>query len=214
MEMIAPPGATGDVITSEAELRTLIGVPTELVEAKKLPALDKYCRAFIAKSPFVLLGTFSAAGDCDVSPRGDPPGFVHVIDDTTLAIPERPGNRLADSLHNILETGQIGMLVVVPNVNETLRINGRATLVRTPELLDAMAVQGKRPVLAIRVEVRECFFHCARSFLRGHIWDPPSWIDRSELPTLGQIIADEIRALPVNAAELDKSLAESNRQLY
>lgn len=156
-----------DVVTSEEALRRLVGEPWPLNVCKQLPALDAHCRAFLARCPFLLLGTADAAGTCDVSPRGDAPGFVTPLDDKTLLIPERPGNRRADTLRNILDNPHVGLLCLIPGVDETFRVNGRAALVRDAALLERAVVHGHRPVLAIAIEVEECFLHCGRSFKRA-----------------------------------------------
>lgn len=203
-------------IATAEQLRAIVGTPKvdSLALRKERATLDAHCRAFIAKSPFALLSTASAEGRCDVTPRGDGQGFVLVLDDATLVIPERPGNRRIDSLRNILDNPHAGLLFLVPGVDETLRVNGRAHLTDDPELLARLAVKGKVPQVAIVLDVEEVFFHCARAFKRAKLWEPDTWIERSELPTLGQIIADQITGLDVTSAELDCSLEESNRNLY
>ena len=174
-------------IRSEAELGRLLGEPSDLVRAKVADGLDELTRQFVERSPFVLLATSAPDGTCDVSPRGDPPGFVRVLDERTLLLPERPGNRLADSLRNILANASVGLLFVVPGVGDTLRVNGRATLVTDEELLAPSAVEGKAPRLGILVEVDEVFTHCSKAFLRSQLWDPTRYVDRSELPSSGEI---------------------------
>lgn len=202
-------------ISSEAELRALLGEPSELVKRKQLAALDPHCRAFIALSPFVLVGTTSASGSCDVSPRGDAPGFALVLNDQHLLIPERPGNRRADTLRNVLETGAIGLLFMIPGVEETLRVNGRACLVRDAALLERMTAQGKQPLLAIGVEVQEAFLHCAKSIKRSQLWSPASWPERGRLPSLAQMIIDQVRPADMTLDELEQDLAESySKRLY
>lgn len=203
-------------ISSLEELREIIGEipPDAPAKRKELAFLDHHCRAFIEKSPFVLLGTSGASGRGDVSPRGDGPGFVKVLDEHTLVIPDRPGNRRIDSFQNILENGHVGLLFLVPNVDETLRVNGRAWLTDDPDLMQQMVMQGKAPKVGIVVEAEEVFFHCARAFKRARLWEPDTWIDRSELPTLGQILHDQIRLEGRTAKDIDDSLAESNRRLY
>src|SRR5689334_4506295 len=175
-------------ITSEAELRVLLGEPSELARRKQLAALDQHCRAFIALSPFLLIGTADATGAFDVSPRGDAPGFVLALDDRTLVIPDRPGNRRVDTLRNIVQTGAVGLLFMIPNVEETLRVNGRAWVVRDADLLERAAARGKRPLLAIGVEVRECFLQCAKALKRSQLWNPAGWPDRAALPSLAQML--------------------------
>jgi len=175
------------VIRDEESLRKLLGEPSELVNAKVSDRLNEVTRRFVDRSPFVLLATAAADGSCDVSPRGDPPGFVRVLDERTLLIPERPGNRLADSLRNILVNPHVGLLFVIPGVGDTLRANGRATLVTDPELLEPSAVEGKTPKLGILVEVDQVFTHCSKAFIRSQLWDPDQFVDRAELPSSGEV---------------------------
>ncbi len=204
-----------DTVTSEGVLRDVLGSPSDLTVRKQLAALDHHCRAFIALSPFLLLGSVDATGRQDVSPRGDAPGFALVLDDTTLAIPERPGNRRLDTLRNILQTGAVGLLFLVPGVEETLRVNGRACLVRDANILERLSAQGKRPALAIGVEVEECFMHCAKCMKRSRLWDPTRWPDHTALPSLGQMLLDQTRPADTTAADLDAYLAESyTKRLY
>lgn len=203
-------------IESSEALRDLIPAPPpdSIVMRKQLPSLDEHARTIIAASPFVLLGTSSAEGRCDVTPRGDGPGFVLVIDDTTLVIPDRPGNKRIDSMRNIIENPHAGLLFLVPGMDETLRVNGRAWLTDDPELLARMSMQGKTPLVGIVVEVEEVFFHCARAFRRAKLWDSDTWPDRESLPTLGQIIADQTRPDGLTGEDIDRSLAQSNVRLY
>lgn len=203
-----------DTVTSLDELRDLVGTPGEMALRKELAALDDHCRAFIAASPFVLVGTSGASGRCDVSPRGDAPGFVLVLDEKTLLIPDRPGNRRVDSFRNIVENPHVGLLFVVPGVEETLRLNGRATLVRDTGLLERLRAQNKTPTIAIGVEVEEVFLHCAKAFRRSHLWQSDTWPERSSLPTLGTILRDQLRP-DTSAAELDCALEEAyQKNLY
>jgi PPOX class probable FMN-dependent enzyme len=180
------PGAN-TVVTDEAMLRELLGDPSEIVRAKVSDRLNELTRRFVDLSPFVLLATSAPDGTCDVAPRGDPPGFVRVLDERTLLLPERPGNRLADSLRNILRNGHVGLLFVIPGVGDTLRVNGRATIVTDVELLAASAVKGKTPKLGLFIEIDEVFTHCSKAFLRSELWDPSRYVDRGELPTSGEI---------------------------
>ena len=179
--------ATLTTIRDEEELRRLLGEPSDLVRAKVGDRLNELTRQFVDRSPFVLLATSAPDGTCDVSPRGDPPGFVRVLDEKTLLLPERPGNRLADSLRNILANPRVGLLFVVPGVGDTLRVNGRATLVTDDELLAPSAVDGKVPKLGILVDADEVFTHCSKAFLRSQLWDPERYVERSELPSSGEI---------------------------
>jgi len=189
-------------VRSAAALREMIGTAEGLAVKKSLKRLDKHCRQFIALSPFLAIGTQGAAGQADVSPRGDPAGFVLVLDDRTLAIPDRPGNNRLDTLTNILANPNVGLLFLVPGFEDTLRINGKATLSRDPQLLERMAVNDRAPKVAIVVEVEEAFLHCAKAFKRSRLWDPAAQIDRKVLPSLGRIILEQV-------AEADREPDES-----
>ena len=181
------PAAEAGTIRDEAQLRAVLGMPTDLVRAKVRDRLDHLTRQFVERSPFLLLATSAEDGSCDVSPRGDPPGFVRILDERTLLLPERPGNRLADSLRNVLSNDRVGLLFVIPGVGDTLRVNGRATLVTDEELLAPSAVEGKVPRVGFLIEVDEVFTHCSKAFLRSALWDPSHYVERSELPSSGEI---------------------------
>jgi uncharacterized protein len=187
----------------------LMGQAGEMAINKQLSALDTHCRTFIAHSPFVLVGTFDVTGACDVSPRGDMPGFTLVLDDHTLVIPERPGNRRLDSLRNILHTGSIGLLFLIPGVEETLRINGHACLVRDDALLERLVVHEKRPLIAIGVEVEECFLHCAKSLKRSKLWNTTTWPERAAIPTMAQMMLDHARPADKTLQDIETDLRES-----
>ncbi len=204
-----------DVVTTEAELRALLGYPGELAIAKERSALDVHCRAFIALAPFLLLGTTDGAGRCDVSPRGDGPGFVLVLDDTTLVIPDRPGNKRFDSLRNILAHGGVGLLFMIPGVEETLRVNGRARLIRDADVLARLAVRDKVPTLAIAVGVQEAFLHCAKALKRSRLWQAESWPDEDALVSRAQMFLDHAPRPGVGIEEMEASLAQSySKNLY
>jgi hypothetical protein len=175
-----------DVITSVEALEAVLGRPNERVAAKVIDTLDIHCRRFIARSPFVLVGSSDAAGNIDVSPKGDPPGFVHVLDDKTLAVPERPGNRRADTFRNLFQNPRVGLIFLIPGKRETLRVSGEALIVRDADLRQRMAVDGKVPELALVVQVREAFFHCAKCMIRSHLWEPAVWPSLEGLPTLAE----------------------------
>lgn len=208
------PPFTG-LIESESQLRELMGVPGEVVKRKQLAALDAHCRAFIQLSPFAVIGTHGANGQCDVSPRGDGPGFVRVVDEKNLIIPDRPGNRRLDTMSNILQTGQIGIMFMIPGVDEELRVNGRAWITRDAALLAPMQVQGKPPLLGICVQVEECFLHCGKAIKRSQLWDLEKRIDRDKLPTLGRMLHDQACAPGMTVEELDKQIQESYaKRLY
>lgn len=162
-------------IASHAELREVLGAPMPRAVAKDRARLHPMDRAWIAASPFCLVATSAADGTCDVSPKGDPPGFVHVLDDVTVAVPDRPGNGRADGFVNVLENPHVGLILFIPGRGETLRINGRARLLRDGPMFDAMTVKGHRPRLALLVEVEQVFHHCAKAFMRSALWDPATW---------------------------------------
>lgn len=162
-------------ITGEAELRELLGEPTASAAGKVRRELDAMDRAWLAAAPFCLVATAGADGSCDVSPKGDPAGFTLVLDDRTIALPERPGNRRADGFLNILANPHVGLIFLVPGRGDTLRVNGRARLVRDADFFDRMTVKGHRPALALLVDIDEVFFHCSKAFLRSALWNPDHW---------------------------------------
>jgi uncharacterized protein len=180
-----------DVITTEEQIRELIGRPNERVIKKEIAYLDVHSRAFIARSPFVLIASSDAEGRLDVSPKGDPAGFVRVLNDRTLVIPERPGNRRADTLLNILHNPRVGLLFLIPGKQETLRVNGRALIVRDLGVREPLVVNGKLPDLAIVVGVEQVFMHCAKCVIRSKLWDPQAWPDQSGLASLAQAIVEQ-----------------------
>lgn len=175
-------------VTSEEELRDIIGGPTELVLAKLADRLNDLTRQFIERSPFVCVATARPDGGIDVSPRGDPPGFVRVIDNTTVLLPERPGNRIADTLTNLLADPRIALLFLIPGVGDTFRVNGTAVITDDQELLSASAVNGKAPRLGIVVSVTEAYTQCAKALIRSDLWNPENHIERSDLPPSGEIL--------------------------
>jgi uncharacterized protein len=197
-------------------LREIVNAPAPdaMSIRKQRASLDEHCRAFIAASPFCLLATASSSGRCDVSPRGDAPGFALVLDERTIAIPERPGNRRIDSLLNIIDNPHAGLLFLVPGKDETLRVNGRAAIVEDDGLLARMRAQGKSPQVGIMIETEEVFFHCARAFRRSRLWQQESWPESGALATFGTVLADQIRPDNMTASEIDCYLEEANRKLY
>lgn len=204
-----------DVLTSEAEIRAILGTPSDLAVRKQLATLDAHCRTFIARSPFLLLATSDGEGRCDVSPKGDPAGFVQVLNDTHLVIPDRPGNKRLDGIRNILANPHVGLIFLVPGKDETLRINGRAYVIRDAELLDRMAVDGKRPQLAIGVQVEEVFFHCAKAFRRSGLWQPDRWRDVTDLPGPARVFFDQTKPTDVTVEQLAARLEDGYRnKLY
>ena len=200
-------------ITSESELRTVYGEPNQRSKQKVLDRLDRHCRRFIALSPFCVLSTAGADGRADVSPRGDAPGFVAVPDERTLLIPDRPGNNQIDSLRNVVAQPHVGLLFLVPGMNETLRVSGTAEIVTDADVLAPLSMKGRPPVSALRVTVERAFLHCAKAMIRAKLWDPAAQVERSGFPTYGQVLADQIRG--ADAAAIDASLDEAARdRLY
>jgi PPOX class probable FMN-dependent enzyme len=175
-------------LQEERELRSLIGLPSETVVAKIADRINPLTRQFIERSPFVCVATSSPAGGLDVSPRGDPPGFVRVLDERTLLLPERPGNRIADTLTNLLSDPRIALLFLIPGIGDTFRVNGEAKIVEDPDLLAASAVDGKVPRLGILITIHQAYTQCAKALIRSDLWNPDHHIERSELPSNGQIL--------------------------
>lgn len=183
-------------IRDEQSLRSLFQ-PTHPLAAKKcLGSLDSHAQAFIRRSPFICIGTQNLDGRADVSPCGDPVGFVKILDQHTLAIPDRPGNNRLDSLTNLLANPSIGLLFIIPGFDDTLRVNGQASLVNDPEILENMSVNDRVPKLAIVVEVSEVFMHCAKAFRRSYLWSPDHFQDRNDMPSLSKIVLDQTTGAP------------------
>jgi PPOX class probable FMN-dependent enzyme len=178
-------------ITDSAELRELYGEPNIRAANKVLPKLDEHCRAFIDLSPFCVLGTAAADGSADCSPKGDAPGFVKVLDDETLLIPDRLGNNRVDSMSNIVENSNVSLIFLIPGMNETLRINGHATITTDDAVLDPLAVNGKTPKSGLIIKVDEAFLHCAKALMRSKLWDSERHIDRKSFPSLRRILSDQ-----------------------
>jgi len=197
-------------ITTVDELVALLGEPIQRVRDKNRPALLPMDRDWLAASPFCVLATSSADGRCDASPKGDPAGrLVHVIDDTTIAIAERPGNKRADGYKNILENPHVGLNFVIPGRGDTLRVNGRARLVSEAPYFDEMVVKGHRPILAIVVEIEEIFFHCAKAFLRSGLWKPETWDPDGVVPRRA-VLAHEAEPSGMTIEQLDDYYAPEN----
>ena len=194
-------------VNSVDELRAIVGQPDQYVANKVKDRLSPIQRDWLAHSPLGFVATTDADGSVDVSPKGDPPGFVHVIDDTTIAIPERPGNKRVDGYRNVLERPHVGTLFLIPGRGDTLRINGTARILADADYFDAMTVKGKRPILALEIDVEEVFFHCAKAFLRSDAWDPSTW-NPTAIPSVAQI-AKAIR-YDWTQAELDARYSEAN----
>jgi PPOX class probable FMN-dependent enzyme len=175
-------------IGDEAELRAIVGVPTELVAGKVADRLNGLTRQFIERSPFVCVATASPEGGLDVSPRGDPAGFVRILDEQTLLLPDRPGNRIADTLTNLLEDPRVALLFLIPGVGDSFRVNGRGVVVDDPDLLAESAVDGKAPRLGILITIEQAYTQCSKALIRSDLWNPERHIDRSELPSGGEIL--------------------------
>jgi len=200
-------------VKTEAELRTLIGgEPSALAVAKEQHALDVHCRSFIARSPFVLVATSNTAGQCDVSPKGDAPGFVLVLDERRLLIPDRPGNKRLDGMRNLLQNPHVGLIFLIPGVEETLRVNGRGAIVRDADLLARCEVRGRMPPLGIGVEVEEAFIHCAKAFKRSGLWQPERWPALEGLASPARMLFDHTRPSGTTVEELDRALQDGYRQ--
>lgn len=203
------------IIKSEIEIRELIGYPSELVQHKTIDSLDDHCRRFLSHSPLLFMATSDEQGNCDVSPRGDAPGFVRVLDEKRLIIPERPGNRKIDSMRNILNNPNIGLIFIIPGLEETLRINGKACITKDARLLDELQAFGKSPLLGIGVTVEECFIHCAKAFKRSGLWKTESWPDKSDLPNVARMVASHVNLAGVTDETVAKALEESyTKRLY
>ncbi|AMO63229.1 PPOX class probable FMN-dependent enzyme, DR_2398 family [Mycolicibacterium phlei] len=174
-------------VSTVEELRAIVGEPDPYVANKVKDRLSPVQRDWLAHSPLCFVATTDADGRVDVSPKGDPPGFVHVIDDTTIAIPERPGNKRVDGYLNVLQNPHVGTLFLIPGRGDTLRINGTARILSDADYFDALAVKGRRPLLALEIAVEEVFFHCAKAFLRSDTWDPSTW-NPTALPSVAQLM--------------------------
>jgi PPOX class probable FMN-dependent enzyme len=193
------------------ELRAQIGHPHPATETKVLDAIDEDARAFIARAPLVVVATVDSAGRLDASPKGDEPGFVQVVDERTVVVPDRPGNKLAYGHRNIVETGRAGLLFIAPNTTETLRINGRAELTRDPALLAALAARGKQALIALRIHVEECFFHCGKAFIRSRLWEPAAWGPREKV-SFGRMYARRTGADSATATAIDEAIEQDYRE--
>jgi PPOX class probable FMN-dependent enzyme len=199
-------------IVKPEEVRALYGEPSDLVRKKVLDRLDRHCQHFIRLSPFVVIASCDETG-ADATPRGDAPGFVAILGDRRLLIPDRRGNNRIDTLLNVTRNPQIGLLFMVPGINETLRVNGIGRITADKTLLEPMIAQGKVPTSALEVEVREAYFHCGKAMIRSRLWEADAKVDRKTFPSLGRIVADQIAGIDADAA--DKSLEEAYRnRLY
>ncbi|MGM0903915.1 MAG: pyridoxamine 5'-phosphate oxidase family protein [Bacillota bacterium] len=193
-------------IETEDELRSMLGEPSELVKRKVISYLDDHCQDFISRSPFLVIATSDEGGYSDVSPRGDYPGFALILDDKHIVIPERPGNKRIDTLRNILSNPKAGLLFFIPGLGETLRVNGNASLVKDDALLERMAVNGKKPLIGVAIEIEECFIHCAKAMKRSGIWEPETWSEKDTLPNAAKILLAHTKLPNKTEKELDEAL--------
>ncbi|MDQ0060032.1 pyridoxamine 5'-phosphate oxidase family protein [Paenibacillus harenae] len=204
-----------DILTSENEIRDLLGYPSEVVKRKTIHHIDVHCRNFISMSPILFISTSDKEGFCDVSPRGDAPGSVLVLDEKHLVIPERPGNRRMDSLRNILSNPRVGIIFIIPGLEETLRVNGQAYIIKDENILDQMKAKEKKPLLGIGIEVEECFIHCAKAFKRSGVWDSKTWMEGDALPSIPTILSDHVNSTEFTEEVIRRGLQESyEKRLY
>jgi PPOX class probable FMN-dependent enzyme len=208
------PIALREPVSSAAALRALLGAVYAGNYNKVKSRLDEHCRRFLALSPMLFISSANSAGQCDVSPKGDAPGFVHILSETCLAIPDRLGNRRADTMLNILENPQVGLLFLIPGMPETMRVNGSAMLYTDASLLDSLAMHGKRPQVAIVVETREVYLHCGRSLLRSGLWDAQTWPRLEALPSAAQIFSDHMAQPDLTCDEVETVLDDAYHTLY
>ncbi|MCP3476493.1 pyridoxamine 5'-phosphate oxidase family protein [Bradyrhizobium sp. CCGUVB1N3] len=202
-------------LTSADELRPPYLVPSALMRAKQLDRLDRHCCNFIAHAPLVIIGSSHPQRGQDVSPRGDAPGFVHIFDPDHLAIPDRPGNNRLDTMENLLTNPAIGLLFVIPGIEELLRVNGTARLTRSQKLLEFMSVAGKAPKLAIVVTVTEAFLHCTKALKRSRLWQDDYRLDRAKLPSLGQMISDQTVPADLTVKDIEARIEiDAHKNLY
>ncbi len=195
-----------NLITDELQLRAIIGEPTEVVVSKISDRVNELTRQFIERSPFVCVATSSPDGGLDVSPRGDHAGFVRILGEQTLLIPDRPGNRIADTLTNLLRDDRIALLFLIPGIGDTFRVNGRAVITDDAELLAASSVDGKAPKLGLLVSVREAYTQCSKALIRSELWDDRHHVERSELPSSGEILRS-VRGDDFDADDYDRNRA-------
>ncbi|MEO4042978.1 pyridoxamine 5'-phosphate oxidase family protein [Hoeflea sp. CAU 1731] len=198
-------------VETREELRSVYREAKGRAVLKELKKLDPHAKGFLSRSPFLVMGTQDAEGNADTTPRGDKPGFVKVLDDTTIAIPDRPGNNRLDTWENVINNPAVGLIFLIPGMNETLRVNGTGRLTVDDDLRHAFAVEGRPALSVLVVEIKAVYMHCAKAFMRSQLWQPDTWPDRSEMPTLGQIMSDQL-ALAQSGEELDENLAEGYRK--
>lgn len=198
------------VVASQQDLRALMGMPSARSQMKEQQSLDEHTRAFIAQSPFLLMATSDADGRCDVSPKGDAPGFVQVLDDRRIVIPERPGNKRLDGMFNMLANRHVGLIFLIPGRQETLRVNGKAWITRDPELLNRCVAQGKVPLVAIGVEIEQCFLHCPKAFIRSRLWQHEAWPAPDALPSMACVLFDQIKPSDATLQDYERLIEEGN----
>jgi PPOX class probable FMN-dependent enzyme len=199
------------VVRTRAEVHAILGELFVTQVNKCIDHIDQHCRTWIERCPFVVIASSNAEGAMDVSPKGDPPGFVQVLDEHTLAIPDRPGNRRADTFVNILENPNVALIFIIPRRGETLRVSGRAHITREPALLERMAVRGKVPELAILVHVKEAMFHCGKALIRSQLWQPDAWPSIDGLPTYAKALVDHAHP-PKSEEEIQKGITHNERE--
>ncbi|MBI1777776.1 MAG: pyridoxamine 5'-phosphate oxidase family protein [Proteobacteria bacterium] len=199
---------TANGVENEDSLRALYPPVSELARMKQIDRLDRHARAYIKLSPFLLIGSMRPGCGMDVSPRGDPPGFVAVVDDRTLVIPDRPGNNRLDTLSNLVEAAEVGLLFMIPGIEMTLRVNGKASLTQDPVLLRQAEINGKRPRLAIKVVVSEVFFHCAKALRRAKLWEEDHRQKPGALPSIARIICEQTGATHVDVDAVERTSEE------
>lgn len=198
-------------ITSQKQLQDVFEQTHEVAVQKELRAIDQHSRRFIERSPFVLIGSQDSSGNADVSPKGDQPGFVQVLDDTTLALPDRPGNNRLDTWKNIIQNSAVGLIFLIPGMNETLRINGHAKLTNDAELCAQLHVNHRPAQAVMIVKVREVYMHCAKAFIRSNLWKPDTWPARNKMPSLGEMLKDQAK-LSASAKEFDAILDDAYKK--
>ncbi|MFE1775491.1 MSMEG_1061 family FMN-dependent PPOX-type flavoprotein [Streptomyces sp. NPDC059008] len=211
--MTQPQPPTRPRRVSPTEVLVRLGEPEATTKAKILDRIDEHFHRFIAHSPFLTMATADAAGRADCSPRGDYPGFVKVLDTHTLAIPDRPGNKIADSFRNLAENDGIGLLFLIPGLRETLRVNGRAYPTDEPDVLARMRTEASTPELALVVQVTQAYFHCGRALIRSRLWDPTSQALADEIPTPGEMATAQF-GLDIDPGLIDRGLEDTYRKLY
>ena len=202
------------IVTEEASLQKLLGKPHSQVVDKTINKLDKHCKVFIARSPFLLVASADDQGNFDISPKGDPEGFVEILNENTLVIPERPGNRRADTFKNVLKNPMVGLIFFIPGKKESLRISGKATIIQDEDILERMSVQGKAPKIGLAVDVSEAFFHCAKCIVRSKLWSPESWPSLEGLPSLSQTMEDGANSMIPNKVMEVLVKRDEKKRLY